>query len=862
MRNLKKALCLALACVMLLGMMVMTTGAADFTDKDEIVNTEAVNTLVALNIINGKEDGSYFDPTGIVTRAEMCKMICVALNGGKDPQLGTVSTSFTDTNGSWAAGYIEYCYNLGIVAGRGDGTFDPTGTVTGTEAAKMLLVALGYNAKTEGFIGDSWAIAVNVRANQKDIYDELETLNPSNGLSRDDAAQMVYNAINAVMVEYNYQLTTVNGTLTTVAVVKDLTSDDTILAKKFDMDTAYGTMDSFTYDDTKSEWTYSISVASGTLGDTTPTTANNYTDLWGRSVKILSKTTSSKTTVYGIFADDSKVLATTTLGGLTITSGVTDSFKVGSTVYKMDSGALSSTNVYAFGEGSILCNLGNFTTVEKPYSISLIDDNNDGKVDFAIAVPFTVEKVTYVGSTTFTTNTGSVTTKDVNVYSGLAKNDYVMVVNGDYTADGKTTYTKIELLAGEVTATKDSGTTFKLGGTYYKLADSSAALSMPTTAVAGTEYEKIAVVNGYAFNMVETNSSTVTDYAVVVAATDSIGLTGPQVKLLFTDGTKKIVDADTDYTDYVDQMVTYSVNSDDEYELTLANEDVAAADTGFDIVVAAPDGSDADASGISASYVYAKNSESTIGDNYIASDAVVFIKDSSWKVVSGATLAKTSSAAISAVYNAYADSSSSTGFNTIKLACVAGTTVSGDTSYGYVTASPEIVKNSDGELVYSVTFFDGSTTVTANTADTASDLDAALATDVAKNTIITFTYDGSDLEITGCVSLSAANVGAVTALSSDKIKFAYNDITEDIDNDGTSEAVISKAAVTSLCSITDDTIVMFIDRANTKGVDGADTQLATKTADGNYIANCYYVLNGTDVTLLIVDVQNDILDVE
>ena len=38
--------------------------ASDFTDADEIVNTEAVSVLTTLNVINGKEDGSYFDPTG------------------------------------------------------------------------------------------------------------------------------------------------------------------------------------------------------------------------------------------------------------------------------------------------------------------------------------------------------------------------------------------------------------------------------------------------------------------------------------------------------------------------------------------------------------------------------------------------------------------------------------------------------------------------------------------------------------------------------------------------------------------------------------------------------------------------------
>ena len=78
MRNLKRTLSLALAAIMLIGMMVVSASAAgfdDFSDKDEIVNKDAVSMLTTLGVINGKEDGSYFDPTGNVTRAEMAKIL-------------------------------------------------------------------------------------------------------------------------------------------------------------------------------------------------------------------------------------------------------------------------------------------------------------------------------------------------------------------------------------------------------------------------------------------------------------------------------------------------------------------------------------------------------------------------------------------------------------------------------------------------------------------------------------------------------------------------------------------------------------------------------------------------------------------
>ena len=47
----------------------------------------------------------------------------------------------------WSAGYIGYCVQQGILAGTGNGNFDPEGELTGLAFAKMMLVALGYDAQ-------------------------------------------------------------------------------------------------------------------------------------------------------------------------------------------------------------------------------------------------------------------------------------------------------------------------------------------------------------------------------------------------------------------------------------------------------------------------------------------------------------------------------------------------------------------------------------------------------------------------------------------------------------------------------------------------------------------------------------------
>ncbi|WP_297716447.1 S-layer homology domain-containing protein [Intestinimonas sp.] len=233
MRNLKRALSLALASVMVLSMMVIGAGAVsidDFSDKDKIVNTEAVTTMVSLGVINGKEDGSY-DPTGIVTRAEMAKLIAVTLNGGKDPTLGSITANFTDTKGHWAESYIAYVASLGIIDGRGDGTFGPNDQVTGAQAAKMILTMLGYRSDIEGFTGPLWAIKVQTKGNDIDLFADM-LINPDEGLTRDDTAQMLYNGVQSWMVEYRNLEGSYDGIVYPQPLNKTK-EDSTVLVEKF-----------------------------------------------------------------------------------------------------------------------------------------------------------------------------------------------------------------------------------------------------------------------------------------------------------------------------------------------------------------------------------------------------------------------------------------------------------------------------------------------------------------------------------------------------------------------------------------------------------------------------------------------------
>ena len=98
MRNLKRALSLALATVMTLGLMVVGTGAAGYDDVTSEDNQEAIEVLQAVGIMTGDENGN-FNPDANVTRNEMAVIMCNLLDYTAASYANTAP--FTDVP-SWA----------------------------------------------------------------------------------------------------------------------------------------------------------------------------------------------------------------------------------------------------------------------------------------------------------------------------------------------------------------------------------------------------------------------------------------------------------------------------------------------------------------------------------------------------------------------------------------------------------------------------------------------------------------------------------------------------------------------------------------------------------------------------------------
>ncbi len=202
MRNLKRALSLVLAMVMLLGMVMVpasaestgTTSAIKFADADEIKYTDAVAITGGVGLFAGT-DGKFL-PKGTVTRAQMATIIVKMLNGA-DANADSFKGSgkFIDTayfEGGWAEGYINWCSTLGIVAGYGDGTFRPGQAVTTAEAATMILNALKIDAGP-----GTWPTTVMAKATEEKIFEDLKPMPDTNtALTREELAVMALNGMN------------------------------------------------------------------------------------------------------------------------------------------------------------------------------------------------------------------------------------------------------------------------------------------------------------------------------------------------------------------------------------------------------------------------------------------------------------------------------------------------------------------------------------------------------------------------------------------------------------------------------------------------------------------------------------------
>ena len=203
----KKLLAMVLALVMTLSLAV-SANAAFKDDKDISADyAEAAAVLDGMGVFEGV-DGSFL-PKDNITRAQVATIIYRVATAdtagyGKDKSgLYATYNKFSDMTGAgWASGYIGYAANAEYVKGYPDGTFKPSGNVTGYEVLAMILRVVGYDKNNE-FSGADWALNVAKYAESLGILDNVaKTTDLSAPASRELVAELLFQAIQKDMVTY------------------------------------------------------------------------------------------------------------------------------------------------------------------------------------------------------------------------------------------------------------------------------------------------------------------------------------------------------------------------------------------------------------------------------------------------------------------------------------------------------------------------------------------------------------------------------------------------------------------------------------------------------------------------------------
>ena len=448
MRNLKKVLAVGLALVMALSLAI---SAGAFTDDADITHPDAVNLLTQLGVINGFTDGS-FRPDGNVTRAQMAKMIYVAIRTMDDNATNFVNanTGLTDLGlAVWAKGYVNFAFASDIVNGYTDSSFRPNNNVTGYEAAKMLLTMLGYSTAIEGYTGTGWDFNVAVDAATAGLLDGLETIDLSMPLNRDNAAQMIYNAFFAMPVTYPNGVLTMGEDEYAVAKFGLVKETGILVANDYanlagpdaladGMSGLFVDYDDDGYIHSGDEYVEEFDIASDA-------------SLLGCSVVFY---TNADGVGYGMVADSGDNMTYTYTDATSFEDAADDAGFDG-----MDSDWIEFGNYDRWWESSDGV-IGATTT--------LIDNDNDGDVDVVMQVYYEFSNVSEKTDDTITLDYfGELDADEVVGFDDVEEGDYVNVMEN--TDEGMYYVMKAESMVAQASSFNSS--TVKIDGTTYKMSE-------------------------------------------------------------------------------------------------------------------------------------------------------------------------------------------------------------------------------------------------------------------------------------------------------------------------------------------------------------------------------------------------------
>ena len=869
----------------------MFAGAA-FTDQADIkVDSDVVDTLVSLGVINGYTDGS-FKPNDTVTRAEMAKMIYVLRTGKSDASAyNDDKTTFTDINGHWARGYVKYCQSLGIIAGQSATKFAPDQTVTAQEAAKMLLVTVGYDAEKAGLVGINWASKTNALADEAGLLENVNTSFTA-ACPRQYAAQLMYNAIFAPTVVLRDDVYTNEN-----YAGKD---NKTVGEKYMGLKTTVGTLDTVSKESGKDTYKLTIGATDNTKDDSTDPLVTSFTkvkkdynDLLDQEVKVLYK---AKDDVYGVFATEDSDVLTGILGDFEKSdaklkfngskyavgdiSGITkQDEKDAKNFVKVDNKA-SSTN-----RNDIVAYVDAAKGLSKVYSAST--RSKDNKIVQLNVKTVSIAQVTYVGKDYInaTKKAGStfdkIDTDSSNYPSDLKKDDYIAIYNANNFSDDKQVVEKLDVVEGKVTSTKNKITaddySIMVDGNWYEMAMQEYANNSVTNENKVELKDEVAVVvkNGYVV-YVDDNKAGSKDVALLVKAVQKTSANDDDIegRLIFADGSDKVVTIkDTKMFDstknkagekvgealpYETPVLVSYKKSGDKYELTKVTDKIDGYNDYAD-----------DAQRVKSDKLQKKTGETWAAAKitYINNDATVFVKyksgdDTKYTVITGKALKNWSD---SKTFTSQVLSKKSNGMQYAKTMYVnlADQNMSGgkDITYGYVLESSRSTTENDTDYI-TTKVWNGTEEITLKVEDG----DALAEGQVVEYSV---NSDGThDIENTYTLDSMATGTNHQYALTRGVVTgFDYN--AKDVEgtlvgskakkdgDDYIADETDGAKFTLNISNDDHDSVVLFVDTDNARGTTGGEFQKAAENNNGKKLANvAYYADANSNVKIIIVDTQN------
>ncbi len=196
--SISKKLIAAFAAATMTMSMAMSAFAALPSDVIDSPYEEAIETLGALNIMIGDDDGQ-FRPEATIRRSEFAKVAVEAMGLGNVASASNHKTKYPDVvENHWANGYINVATDQGIVIGDDQANFRPDDSISYAEAMTILVRIIGHepSALSKGGFPTGYMVVGSQNGISKNA-----AAGANEKVKRGMIAQMTFNALTVKMME-------------------------------------------------------------------------------------------------------------------------------------------------------------------------------------------------------------------------------------------------------------------------------------------------------------------------------------------------------------------------------------------------------------------------------------------------------------------------------------------------------------------------------------------------------------------------------------------------------------------------------------------------------------------------------------